>query len=227
MRRWPLAVGSTLAIVLFAATVGSLGQARFRIPLLLPLLILVAHAFEWSAIVQTAVRGGRVVRRDGFFATIWNVAARLSRRVYRLDEVLIYRIGDPAQPADGRKASPPGLHVAKASTEQLKTLADTFPDVFSEESQPRFQQRLEHGDVAYVATIDGRIAHVAWMGTRSTLVTAEAGPKCCVRFTDDIAVIFDCWTPRAFRGRGIYPLVIERLAAQARSRGADALNILS
>ena len=92
LRRWPLAVGSTLAIVLFAATVGSLGQERFRLPLLLPLLILVVHAFEWSAIVRLLSRGGRVVRRDGFFATIWNVAARLSRRVYRLDEVLIYRI---------------------------------------------------------------------------------------------------------------------------------------
>ena len=176
----------------------------------------------------TAVARGPRRAARGFFATIWNVASRLSRRVYRLDEVLIYRIGDPAAtPADGQRAGPPDLCFSEASMVQLATLVYEFPDVFSEESLPRFQQRLEHGDVAYVATIDGQIAHVAWMGTRSTLVTAEAGPKCCVRFADDIAVIFDCWTPRAFRGRGIYPLVIERLAAQARVSRRRRVDLLS
>jgi hypothetical protein len=70
-------------------------------------------------------------------------------------------------------------------------------------------QRLERGDLCYVAFLGGRLAHYSWVQRSGTHPITEAGMSVPIESGD--FWIYHCRTVEWARGNGIYPATLERI----------------
>jgi GNAT superfamily N-acetyltransferase len=76
--------------------------------------------------------------------------------------------------------------------------------------------RLRRGELCYVATVDGKLAHVNW----TCFSWAEALPGHPIRLRPGEVYTTDAFTPAPFRGKGMHALVLGTMLNEARRRGA-------
>jgi len=85
---------------------------------------------------------------------------------------------------------------------------------------PEIDRRLGSQHSCYVLMHEAEIAHVSWLFDDVVLPAAFG-------FDPMIPVIGDCDTPPKFRGRGLYPLVLRRIASDLlHERRRDRVYIL-
>lgn len=84
----------------------------------------------------------------------------------------------------------------------------------------RAAQRLKSSENEGFVLLDSqqRPAHFCWSGEFEGFGMAELQTRLAAP-TPNARLIFDCWTPVVYRGRGCYPRAIARLAQQLQERG--------
>jgi len=73
----------------------------------------------------------------------------------------------------------------------------------------QFQQRLERGDICYVASHDGQPVHFSWLQTEGTHPISPAGRSWPIKPGE--AWIYDCRTADWAQRQGIYPFVLTHI----------------
>jgi len=82
----------------------------------------------------------------------------------------------------------------------------------------QFHKRMERGDSCYIGFSDSVPCHYSWvMHSGNTMNIFSAGKKFNV--SDDMAWIFDCRTNDNYRGKSIYPHVINLISNNLISQG--------
>jgi RimJ/RimL family protein N-acetyltransferase len=71
------------------------------------------------------------------------------------------------------------------------------------------KERFEKGDKPYLAFCGRVLAHVAWVCKRPEVEMGEIWGS--LAFRDNEAYIMDCNTFFTFRGKNIYPVVLQRI----------------
>ena len=78
-----------------------------------------------------------------------------------------------------------------------------------------YLERLERGELCFLATSHGAIAHVNW----SCFAWAEALPEHPIRLRDGEVYTTDAITLPEFRGKGLHAFVLHAMLENARGRG--------
>jgi GNAT superfamily N-acetyltransferase len=79
-----------------------------------------------------------------------------------------------------------------------------------------YLDRLQRGELCYIAEVEDRIAHVNWTCQR----WGDALPGQPIRLRAGEVYTTDAFTPEPFRGKGIHALVLGTMLNDARKRGA-------
>ncbi|HXG31953.1 MAG TPA: GNAT family N-acetyltransferase [Bryobacteraceae bacterium] len=163
----------------------------------------------------------QVIRRDGVLRFCRRRIRQLLRAcVFRRDEVLIFRVSKDAGVLPDLVV--PELEVLPFRLSLLAEASLEHQSYLSADRLESFRRRIAAGDRAVVAICRGKLAHVAWVGRRNTIIAAtETGPRCALDLSEEASVIYDCWTPEEFRGMGIYPAVLQSLLRQELHSGRD------
>ena len=69
------------------------------------------------------------------------------------------------------------------------------------------QNRLNSGDILYIARDGSNLFGLAWMGIRSVVTESEVGIDCRIDLGQPINLIYDFWMPQAIRGEQSYARV--------------------
>lgn len=104
----------------------------------------------------------------------------------------------------GMPAVPSDALIRPATPADAAAVADAFPRV-------PFDKRLEDGDSAFLAFVDGRLAHQSWISSSNAFIPQVRYDR---RLAPDEIYFYDCVTLDSHRGRGLYPAT---LAAAARA----------
>jgi len=98
------------------------------------------------------------------------------------------------------------LELLKSKLSDLVSLAAQFGEYLTPTKLAKARERLRQGDTLYTFWIRGECAHIAWVSTRSELMAIpKVDGQCRINVAQPAALIYDCWTPPAMRGKGIYP----------------------
>ncbi len=73
----------------------------------------------------------------------------------------------------------------------------------------KLEKRFSYGDIPYLAFSGKTLAHVSWLCRRSEVEMEEIWAS--LAFRDNEAYIMDCNTFFTFRGKNIYPVVLQRI----------------
>jgi RimJ/RimL family protein N-acetyltransferase len=136
----------------------------------------------------------KLIRRA---ARLWNRRAGVS-----LVRTYLYGIAKPSHPAT----------VKSAANVEWELLSPEGLDVLSEIGwfdAKEGLQRLQRGDLCYVASCDGRMAHYSWVQRSGSHPITEAGLIVPVQSGE--FWIYDCLTVEWARGKWIYPEALERI----------------
>lgn len=163
-----------------------------------------------GAAVAARVRDG--VRRNGVAGLAKKALRRITRRwLFQRDAVTVFRLDKLPATTDGT----PEIEVVPFCASLLASALLSNPLAIDRNRMARLLKRSGSGDRGYMGLVDGRVAHVAWVGERTSIVaTSETGPDCALPLPQPVSVIYDCWTVKEYRGRGVYPAVLRRLAAE-------------
>ncbi len=172
------------------------------------------RARRWTGRARTV---GEALRRLGPA----RFGARLARRGWHLvfsNDMVVVFSRSRAVPGD-RRPLPRSGEVrpvfGTGSLGDLAALAEEHREFRDVARLARARDRLRRGDTLHLAWLEGRLAHVAWSAVRSEVTgTYEVGPKCRIPLEEEGVVIYDCWTPPAMRGRGMYPRVLREIAGE-------------
>jgi RimJ/RimL family protein N-acetyltransferase len=164
-------------------------------------------------------RMARILREGRLGSAARNaVTAAVRAAVYRRDEILLF-----ACPCAQPTTELPGpAHLHAGTVDDVAECARDYPDTFGTAQVQDARERLARRHHLHIARLEGRIAHVAWVREEQVITASEVGPGCQVPLERPGRVIYDCWTPSAFRGRGVYPQVLHALIADAHRAGKDA-----
>jgi CelD/BcsL family acetyltransferase involved in cellulose biosynthesis len=157
-----------------------------------------------------------ILRRNGLGGSARKLVRRAWRAgVYARDEVLIF-CRERAARGGECSADDGAIEVRPGTLTELAALAQEYPEFLDGERLQTARERLKRGDRLHIARSGGVVVHLAWTGTRGEIRAAhEVGPACCLDLGGPGSVIFECWTPPAFRGRDVYPCVLGVLAREA------------
>lgn len=121
----------------------------------------------------------------------------------------IYRL--PFQACPGPELADPGLVVTRVDdVEGLPLLVDV------QDKTSRFVERLRRGDVAYVASVEGRPVGYVWLQVTTAHVEERFGFT--IRLQHGDVYDFDSFVCPEFRGRGILRTLHIRLVEDLRAR---------
>lgn len=167
----------------------------------------------------------RVLRPAGFGARLQEGARRVRKAILVHDEVIVFidaraRRSGPLSDSEATIAT---IAIRRGSAEDVLSLSTTFGGDFNDRWSERARKRLESGDRLFIARSDDKVMHVAWVGVRDNIdVSYELPCRCVIPLPAIAPVVYDCWTPEAYRGLGIYPKVLQHLADRELS---DAPNV--
>jgi hypothetical protein len=86
-----------------------------------------------------------------------------------------------------------------------------------------YADRLNRGELCFIATVDGEVAHLNW----TCLTWGDALPGRPIRLERNEVYTTDAVTPAAFRGRNIHAFVLRTMLMHARSLGRDTAYTLA
>lgn len=156
----------------------------------------------------------RQLRVEGLSATIAHPVRRVVRLIASQDEILFFE----APAADRLEIR--NLRLEPATWENLAEAAiansddsDTLQHLLS--LAIRLREGKTSGFVLYA--VDEAVHFLSFAGAEGFHIGAI--DHTIAGFESQDILIFDCWTPARFRGRGYYPLAIRGAAAELQSRG--------
>lgn|SRR5690348_4395763 len=82
-------------------------------------------------------------------------------------------------------------------------------------ARARYVDRLRRGELCYIASVEGRIAHVNW----TCFSWGDALPERPIMLRPGEIYTTDAFTPEPFRGKGLHALVLGTMLRDARERG--------
>jgi CelD/BcsL family acetyltransferase involved in cellulose biosynthesis len=154
----------------------------------------------------------RSVQERGIPATLGTLGRRALRSVVALDEVLLFARRPDIAHARQIRETVDALKVRSGALSDLADVACEYPAEFDDARVMRARERLSRGDRLFFAMTGDTVVHVAWLTVgQEVQAEAELGPNCRLPTNVPVAVIEDCWTPAAWRGRGVYPAVLDML----------------
>src|SRR5882672_2129497 len=166
---------------------------------------------------QGAVRVGRKrAQQNGWANMLAWAGRRLRRSIVSADEVLLFQW----RSGTGNSGQSEGF--VPLTWEILAAAAMRY----SEDSETmdyllRSAARFRSNDRAYALVGgDGVAQHFAWVAPYEGFVMAELSEVLHAPSATSV-MIFDCWTPRELRGRGLYAHMIDQLARHLSAAGRD------
>lgn len=208
--RFSNAVRENLSFAFFRAATHSLPD-RLK-------LRLRAHPRLWRGIkasssfaLQRLRRLRRSLHQRGAGSTLAKLGGHTMRRVLARDEILLF--AHTPELAEGREIETvENLKIRRGTLSELADLAGQYPDEFDGARVMRARDRLRRGDRLFLAMMGATVVHVAWLTAgQEVLAEAELGPHCRLPTRVPVAMIEDCWTAPAWRGRSVYPAVLDTL----------------
>jgi CelD/BcsL family acetyltransferase involved in cellulose biosynthesis len=168
--------------------------------------------------VQRAIgRGRQRVQESGWLRTLTWAGSRLRRSLASQDEVRLFRW--QSHGVDSQT----GAAVVHLDWEILARAAMRYAEDretldYLLRSANRYRSRMQAGYA--LLGENGAAQHFAWVAPYEGFAMAELGEK--LRAPSPASVmIFDCWTPREWRGRGLYGRAIQQLAARLSAEGKE------
>ncbi len=161
------------------------------------------------------------IRETGVAATAQYSLRRAVHSIASQDEVLIFEAPDRALP-ESQGSSP--VHLVPLTREHLvEGSISNAGDPPTLRYMMRYARRLsEAGASGFVLEDEtGRPVHFLWITNYDGFCLAEIDHS-IEPSSPNAAMIFDCWTPVADRGRGHYAAAIRRVAAQLQQQGRTA-----
>jgi len=152
-----------------------------------------------------------VLRHHGLWALSKKLIAQIFRTtVFARDEVLVFSCEKEAQ-----IVASDHLEVRPGTLAELATLSVKYSGFLDVPGLHEARERLNRGDRLYIAQDEDNFICLAWMGIRNVVTALEVGSECRIELDEPISLIYDCWTPPAIRGDGIYPRLLQRLVSLA------------
>jgi predicted GNAT family acetyltransferase len=140
--------------------------------------------------------------------------------LFQKDEVLMFRA--PATATMASAAMNGEMTIRDGTLAELAKLSADYPREFTAEKLEKAGSRLKSGDTLHLAWLGGGCAHVAWTGLRDGIkAESDVGPGCGISFERPSLVIYNCWTPPAVRGQGVYAKVLRQLISKGQQAGLD------
>lgn len=101
------------------------------------------------------------------------------------------------------------LEIRVGNNADLNLIASFYGHYEKSPQVAELKKRLEQGDKPYLAYCGKALAHIAWVCQRRKVEMGEIWGS--VALGEDEAYIMDCHTSFIFRGKGIYPAVLQRI----------------
>jgi len=156
------------------------------------------------------------VRRDGARATLGMLAKRFGESLLSETEVLFF------EATESQRLAPDPAELVPLDLNRLASAASHYVDDKSTLAYLlRGASRLRDGIAEGFGLVDsdGRtILHLAWVTAFDGFFLSELNTKVDAPGADCV-MLFDCWTPKAARGRGFYGRTVELVANLVRRRG--------
>ncbi len=163
-------------------------------------------------------RSRQRVRRNGVAGTLAWAGKRLRRSIASHEEVLLFRRpGASASPEPDAELTPLDWTILARAAMRYSDDRETLDYLLR--SAARFHARM-HTGYALLGP-EGDAQHFAWAAPYEGFAMDELGTVLKAPSPSSV-MIFDCWTPSALRGRGLYGRAIRQLAAQLTAQGAEA-----
>src|SRR5438046_715987 len=164
--------------------------------------------------VGTLIGAGRRKARElgwvGFAA--YSTRRALRATVFRKDVLLVFvreraDVARPERPGDDQ------LELRNVDTTLLRRCQAQQPVYLSTLRILAYEARLACRERCYALFKGETLLTLGWVGLRTALAAApEVGQRFSVPLGGLLPVIYDCWTPPEFRGRGYYPIALDRMA---------------
>jgi CelD/BcsL family acetyltransferase involved in cellulose biosynthesis len=162
-------------------------------------------------------RGRQRVQKDGVAGTLAWTGKRLRRYVASHEEVLLFRWpGGPSSPEPDAELAPLDWTILARAAMRYSEDRETLDYLLR--SAARFHARMHTGYA--LLGHEGDAQHFAWTAPYEGFVMDELGTVLKAPCPSSV-MIFDCWTPGALRGRGLYGRAIRQLAARLTAQGAE------
>jgi CelD/BcsL family acetyltransferase involved in cellulose biosynthesis len=164
--------------------------------------------------LQRLVRLRGRLRAQGIASTIGYMGSRIQNIVWSKREVIFFEwFGAAVSGNDGFEVRSLGWN------ELGEALMQYAEDPSTLEYLLRAASRLRRGTARAYCMLDehGKIVHFAWSTAFEDFYVSELGRK--VSSSRECAIIFDCWTPSAIRGKGHYGRTIAVVARRLKQEG--------
>jgi CelD/BcsL family acetyltransferase involved in cellulose biosynthesis len=168
--------------------------------------------------VQTVARGSQTrVEQDGWGEMLAWAGRRLQRSVVSADRVLLFQWRPSANdPGERAGLMPITWEILSAGAMRYSQDRETLDYLLR--SAARFRLGGNRGYA--LMGEDGIAQHFAWAAPYEGFAMAELNEVLHAPSATSV-MIFDCWTPRELRGRGLYVQMIGRLARLLSAEGKD------
>lgn len=152
----------------------------------------------------------------------WKLAQAATSPIGELSCGLLFErsLADPIPPADNRLLA--SIRLADESDlDAVCALYAGDPWLWlgrnpqDRSARARYVDRLRRGELCYIATVEGRIAHVNW----TCFSWGDALPEQPIMLQPGEIYTTDAFTPEPFRGKGLHALVLGTMLRDARERG--------
>lgn len=167
------------------------------------------------AMVGRLRRAQEEFRHRGLIQTAFWVGKRLRGLLWSQTEVYFYEWGERTSPQPG------GMKLRPLSLDELAAATSWYvDDPATLRYLLRSAQRLREGNAEGFALVDsaGTPVHFAWTRAFDGFFLAELNAKVEAPLPECV-MLFDCWTPPAWRGHGYYGQAIALIAKEVKGRG--------
>jgi CelD/BcsL family acetyltransferase involved in cellulose biosynthesis len=143
----------------------------------------------------------RSFRRAGLPGYLRLALGRMFRNAVfaRNEVILLARPADELPKSNSPRERNGSLEIRPGSFSDLVLLSLEYPDELPRSKLHVWRGRLGKGDRVYALRANGRLVHLAWIGTRDLLVIDELGEACHIPLTTSGLVVERCWTAPRFR----------------------------
>ena len=163
-------------------------------------------------------RGQQRVAEHGLVRTLVWAGRRLRRTFASKDEVRLFRWqGDGQTSEQSERLVPLSWEILAAAAMRYAQDRETLDYLLR--SSERFRSATHRGYALLVP--NGVAMHFAWVAPYEGFAMAELQEILRAPSPESV-MIFDCWTPRELRGRGLYGRAVQQLATLLRTEGKEA-----
>jgi hypothetical protein len=165
-----------------------------------------------GALIGAGRRKARELGWVGFAA--YSIRRAFRATVFRKDILLAF-VREPADIPPPERHGQGQLELRDLDSTSLRRCQAQQPVYFSTLRILAYEARLARRERCYALFEGETLLNLGWVGLRTALAAApEVGRRFSVPLSGLLPVIYDCWTPLEFRGRGYYPIALDRVAAR-------------